>query len=68
MAKAMLNISAFQDVRLSEFGSASARIISNWGPERFASGLTSAVETAVETGPKRAGIVERLLLRILTAR
>jgi glycosyltransferase involved in cell wall biosynthesis len=51
--------------RLSEFGAASARIISQWGPERFASGLKSAVESAMGVGPKRAGIVDRFLLRAL---
>jgi glycosyltransferase involved in cell wall biosynthesis len=54
--------------QLSAFGSESQRIISHWGPERFASGLKSAAEKAMEVGPKRAGIVDRLLLRVLLAR
>ncbi len=47
MAHAMLNISAFQNVRLSAFGDASRAIISGWGPERFAEGLKAAAAKAV---------------------
>ena len=68
MANAMLKISAFQDVSLSAFGDASRSIISNWGPERFAQGLKSAAECAVKAGPKRAGVVDRLVLRALSLR
>jgi len=56
------------EVNLEDMGKASREIISNWGPERFASGLKSAVKKALEVGPKRAGITDRLLLRVLLAR
>jgi 1,2-diacylglycerol 3-alpha-glucosyltransferase len=62
------SMSEFQDVSLSAFGAASQRIISAWGPERFASGLRAAVEKAMEIGPKHAGILDRLILRALLAR
>ena len=39
LAQLMLKISAFQTFSLSTFGAASRRIIADWGPERFASGL-----------------------------
>lgn len=65
MAQAMMRISAFQDVSLLAFGAQSARIISEWGPERFASGLKAAAEKALEVGPKRASLVDRLLLNAL---
>jgi glycosyltransferase involved in cell wall biosynthesis len=68
MANAMLKISAFQDVRLSAFGDASRVIIAEWGPDRFASGMKTAVARALEIGPKRAGILDQLLLRALTSR
>jgi glycosyltransferase involved in cell wall biosynthesis len=68
LAELMFQISAFQPFRLSAFGDASRELISQWGPERFASGLKSAVESAMGVGPKRAGIVDRFLLRALLAR
>lgn len=52
----------------SEFGRASQEIVADWGPERFASGLLSAAEKAIEVGPKRAGAVDRLLLELLCRR
>jgi 1,2-diacylglycerol 3-alpha-glucosyltransferase len=65
MAKAMLKISTFQDVRLSEFGAASARIISNWGPERFAAGLKQAAECALRVGPVKPTLPQRMVLKTL---
>jgi glycosyltransferase involved in cell wall biosynthesis len=68
MSDAMLKISTFEDVRLSAFGDASRAIISQWGPERFAAGLKEAAEKAFEVGPKRAGILNRMLLFALMRR
>ena len=67
LASLMLKISAF-NFPLSDFGLASARIISNWGPEQFASGLQQAVETALRLPPPRPSLVDRLLLRMLLMR
>jgi glycosyltransferase involved in cell wall biosynthesis len=53
---------------LAEMGAASRRIISNWGPDRFASGLLAAANKAVEVGPKRASWIQRLLLGALLRR
>jgi len=68
LANLMVQISAFQIVRLSAFGAESARIIANWGPERFASGLKAAMEKALEVGPMKASLVQRLILKLLLAR
>jgi|SRR5665213_256691 len=68
LAQLMFQVSAFQPFRLSAFGDASRAIISEWGPERFATGLKVAVEKAMEVRPKRAGLVGRLLLRALLVR
>ena len=68
MAELMLKISTFQDVSLSAFGDASRAIIIKWGPERFASGLKSALECALKVGTKRAGILNRMLLFALLRR
>jgi glycosyltransferase involved in cell wall biosynthesis len=68
LAQLMLEISGFQPFRLSAFGNASREIISNWGPERFASGLQKAVETALNLPPRRPSPIDRLLLRLLLFR
>ena len=66
MAKAMLQISAFQDVSLSTFGDASRKIISNWGPERFATGLKQAAECALRVGPAKPTLPQRMILKTLS--
>jgi 1,2-diacylglycerol 3-alpha-glucosyltransferase len=53
---------------LSTFGRESQRLISSWGPERFATGLKAAAKFAVEHSPKRAGWLDRFLLNILLRR
>ncbi len=65
MANAMLRISAFQDVSLAALGDASRKIISQWGPERFAQGLKAAVEKALSVGSVRPRALPRLLLLAL---
>jgi len=50
---------------LSAFGSASRRIISNWGPRRFAQGLRDAADKALEVGPVKATLLQRALLKVL---
>ena len=60
----MLKIAA-SSFPLSEFGSASREIISAWGPERFAGGLRDAVTVALTKPRPRAGVLDRLLLRLV---
>lgn len=50
---------------LSAFGDASRTIIADWGPERFASGLKQAVDCALKVSPKRASLLQRLILKAL---
>lgn len=64
LAEIMFKISAFQDVSLSAFGDASRKIISNWGPERFAEGMSKAVEMAMAQPPPQPGWADRLLLEL----
>ena len=49
-------------------GQASAGIIANWGPERFASGLKAAMEKALETGPIKPTLMQRAILQLLLRR
>lgn len=53
---------------LKAMGQASREIISQWGPERFASGLRDAVELALKLPRPRATLLDKLLLRLLLAR
>ena len=64
LAGLMRKVSA-TDFPLSAFGDASRTIIADWGPERFASGLKQAVDCALKVGPKRASLLQRLILRAL---
>lgn len=68
LAQLMLRISSMLPAELSQLGSESQRIIANWGPERFASGLKEAVDNALEVGPKKASLFDRLLLKALLYR
>ncbi len=67
LASLMLQVSTLNS-QLSTMGAASQRIIANWGPERFASGLKAAVEKALKVGSKRASWLDRVLLRLLMLR
>jgi len=64
LAQLMLKISDFR-FPISDFGVASQRIIANWGPERFAQGLQSAVHKAIEVGPVKPSLRQRLILKAL---
>jgi glycosyltransferase involved in cell wall biosynthesis len=65
LARLMLKMSAFQPFSLSTFGDASRAIISEWGTERFASGLKAAVDKALEVGPLRPSLLQRTVLTAL---
>lgn len=51
---------------VSDFGAASSRIIADWSPDRFAKGLSQAVDAAASVPDKGLGPVDRLLLQILS--
>ena len=53
---------------LAAFGEASQHIIADWGPKRFADELFAATETAIKVGPRRASLLQRLILRGLMLR
>jgi glycosyltransferase involved in cell wall biosynthesis len=67
IAQRMFQVSQ-TDFPLADFGAASRRIISQWGPERFATGLRDAVATALTAPRPRAGVMDRVLLRLLLER
>ncbi|MDB5711496.1 MAG: hypothetical protein JWL96_3566 [Sphingomonas bacterium] len=49
-------------------GLASARIVADYGPDRFGDGLAAAIESVRGAAPRRAGWLSRLLLARLAAR
>ena len=67
LARLMLQVSNFR-CQLSDFGIASSRIISQWGPDRFAAGLTAAAEKALQVGAPNATLFQRVLLDFLIKR
>ena len=67
LANLMLLVSDFR-FPISDFGAASERIISAWGPEHFANGLYGAVAESLKNSPPRLGVLDRLLLRLLLQR
>ena len=67
LADLMLRVSA-ADFPRAAFGEASRRIIADWGPERFASGLHNAIDVALRAPRLRATWLDRALLWALTHR
>lgn len=68
MAGLMGRVAGMPEADRAAMGAASRRIIAEWGPQRFARGLKAAAEKALEVGPKRAGLVDRMLLEVLCRR
>ena len=65
MAEMMVRISG-PHFPIADFGSASARIIDDWSPRRFADGLGQAVETALTVPRSQLRRFDRLLLQLLS--
>ena len=65
MADLMLRISNDEETRV-RMGVMSREIIAEWGPERFASGVKAAVQAALAAPRKKAGLMDRLILNVLT--
>jgi 1,2-diacylglycerol 3-alpha-glucosyltransferase len=66
LGELMLRLS--QDLQLPAMGNASREIISDWGTERFATGLKAAAETALTVGLKKPSLLQRVLLGLLVYR
>ncbi len=68
LAASLSRVAAMTEAERDRLGEASRGIVSKWGPERFGSGLRQAAEVALRIGPRRPGIVDRLLLKQLGKR
>lgn len=66
MASAIATLIELPQATRDRMGAASRRIIANWGPERFASGLVSAAEAARAAPTRRLALWDRLLLQGLS--
>lgn len=67
IAQLMMRISR-DETRRKEMGLRSREIIEEWGPDRFTSGVKAAVESALAAPRKKAGLLDRLILKVLTSR
>jgi 1,2-diacylglycerol 3-alpha-glucosyltransferase len=67
MAGLMLRVSdaAFP---ISDFGAASSRVIANWSPDRFAKGMSQAVEAALAAPRVKLGMFDPQILQFLSKR
>lgn len=61
-------LSAMSPDGIARMGAASRELIAKWGPDRFAAGVKSACGKALEAGPKRLTLVDRLVLNTLIKR
>lgn len=68
LAGLMGRVAGMGEAERAAMGEAGRRVIADWGPERFAAGLKWAAEKAMEAGPKRAGVVDRMILNLLCCR
>ena len=67
LAQHMEKIAA-PDFPRAAFSAASREIVARWGPERFAQGLTQAVDSALAHPPRRPNLAYRALLSFLARR
>lgn len=65
MARLMLKMTLMEHSRREEMGRKSQEIIADWGPERFAQGLRSAVDIALNNPLPRVPVSTRALLHML---
>ena len=61
IADLMLNIARWEELR-KKMGERSQEIISEWGPDRFASGVKAAVESSMGAPKKSTGFMDRMIL------
>lgn len=68
LASLLVQVGTMSPSERAALSAAGQRIIEDWGPERFASGCQEAVMKALQVGPRKAGVVDRMLLSALIRR
>jgi len=65
ISEKMLQLSNMSEEQRAKLGEAGETIIAEWGLDRFATGLHHAGETALQVGPKRLTLLDRLTLKAI---
>jgi len=65
MARGVAGVMALSPESRAAMGSKSREIVTNWGPERFASGLAQAASSARLAPNKKHRLIDKLLFRLL---
>ena len=65
LAELMVRIASDEEARC-QMGARSRKIIAEWSPDRFASGMNAAVTAALAANNKKAGFMDRLILWVMT--
>jgi 1,2-diacylglycerol 3-alpha-glucosyltransferase len=66
ISRALQALMSLPEPERAAMGAASRRIVADWSPDRYASGLRSACEAALACPPRRLGLLDRMLLRTLS--
>jgi glycosyltransferase involved in cell wall biosynthesis len=66
MSRSLQALMSLSEQERAAMGAASRRIVADWSPHRYASGLRSACQAALACAPRRLGLLDRLLLRTLS--
>jgi glycosyltransferase involved in cell wall biosynthesis len=64
----LFRVSTIPDSMRLKMGLASQTIIEQWGPERFADGISQAVDCALRTGPGQSTFLDRAIVATLQRR
>ncbi len=67
IADLMLRIASDEEAR-ERMGARSREVIAEWGPDRFASGLTGALQAAFSIPIKKIGLLDRLIVWVMIRR
>jgi glycosyltransferase involved in cell wall biosynthesis len=67
LARLMLRV-AHGDVDGAAMGRASREVVADWGVDRFAQGLTQAVDAALAAPPRRTSMMKRIICQALVHR
>jgi 1,2-diacylglycerol 3-alpha-glucosyltransferase len=65
IADAMIRFHHLGVAKRAAMAAASQRLVDNFSPQRFATGLKLAAERAVQAGPKKLGLLNRAVLNFL---
>lgn len=68
LSKKMMEMAAMSSDERAAFGEQSARIVAEFGPERFAMGLEQAADAAMKSPRRKLGAIDGLMITLLLKR